>query len=105
TAIGAVRTTFSDTNYVKSSTTLTYSVVAQDNAGNKSLSSNSVSVTTPACPTSSGETVIDSAYVEPLGKSLATYAARTALIYTKQNPMTLALDTWAYVNDSDTGLT
>src|SRR5207245_2962511 len=67
-AIGAVRTTFSDTNYVKSSTTLTYTVVAQDNAGNKSLPSNSVIVTTPPCPMSAGEHVIDNAHTHPLGK-------------------------------------
>src|SRR5215813_12576017 len=44
TAIGASRTTFSDTNLVKSSAALTFSVVAQDNAGNKSTPSNSVTV-------------------------------------------------------------
>src|SRR5436190_17933234 len=53
--IGSGRTTFSDTNYVSSSTTLTYNVMAMDNAGNKSSASNLVSVTTPACPSSAGE--------------------------------------------------
>jgi len=104
-AIGAVRTTFSDTNYVKSSTTLTYTVVAQDNAGNKSLPSNSVIVTTPSCPMSAGEHVVDSAYIEPLGKSMATYGTRTAVIYQKLNPLNSTWDTWLYVSDSDTGLT
>src|SRR5713101_2649748 len=55
TAIGAARTTFSDTNWVRSSTTLTYSVVAQDNAGNNSLPSNQVTVVTPPCSMSLGE--------------------------------------------------
>ncbi len=105
TTIGAARTTFSDTNYVKSSTTLTYSVVAQDNAGNKSLPSNSVIVTTPPCPMSAGENVVDSANIEPLGKSMATYGNRAALIYAKQNPTNSTRDTWLYVSDSDTGLT
>ncbi len=103
TAIGATRTNFSDTNLVKSSTTVTYSVVAQDNAGNKSSASNSVTLTTPACPMSAGESIVDGAYIEPLGKSIATYGARSALIYTKQNPADLSLDTWLYLNDSDTG--
>src|SRR5712691_3677250 len=69
TSIGAVRTAISDTNWVRSATTLTYYVVAQDNAGNKSSPSNLVTVTTPACTMSAGEKVIDSAYIEPLGKS------------------------------------
>lgn len=103
TAIGAARATFSDTNSVKSSTSLTYSVVAQDNAGNKSSPSNSVTVTTPACAMSAGESVIDGAYIEPLGKSIATYGTRSVLVYAKLNPATLTLDTWLYVNDSDTG--
>src|SRR6266481_2028945 len=42
TSIGASRTAFSDTVYVKSSTTLSYYVVAQDNAGNISAPSNTV---------------------------------------------------------------
>ncbi len=104
-AIGAVRSTFSDTNYVKSSTTLSYYVVAMDNAGNQSSPSNSVSVTTPPCPISSYETVIDGAYMAPLGKNMATYGDRTVLIYIKQNPLTLTWETWLYVNDSDTGQT
>src|SRR5713226_9716021 len=49
TAIGGARTTFSDTIWVRSSTTLTYSVVAQDNAGNNSAPSNTVTVVTPTC--------------------------------------------------------
>src|SRR5947209_12254114 len=104
-AIGAVPTTFSDTNYVRSSTTLTYTVVAQDNAGNKSLPSGAFVVTTPACPMPAGEEVIDTAYIEPLGKSMATYGTRRAVIYQKQNPLNSTWDTWLYVSDSDTGLT
>src|SRR5437899_41717 len=105
TSIGASRTSFSDTNYVRSSTTLTYTVVAQDNAGNKSLPSGAFVVTTPACPMSAGEEVIDTAYIEPLGKSMATYGTRRAVIYQKQNPLNSTWDTWLYVSDSDTGLT
>ncbi len=104
TAIGAARTAFSDTNYVRSSTTLTYYVVAQDNAGNNSLPSNQVTVVTPTCPMSLGEQIVDSAYIEPLGKSIATYGTRTAVIYQKLN-MFSTRDTWLYVNDSDTGQT
>jgi hypothetical protein len=103
-AIGAVRTTFSDTNYVKSSTTQTYYVVAQDNAGNKSLPSNSVIVTTPPCPMSLGEQIVDSASFNPLGKTMASYGTRTAVIYQRQNPQNSTWDTWLYVSDSDTGL-
>ena len=104
-AIGAVRTTFSDTNYVKSSTTLTYYVIAQENAGNQSLPSNLVTVVTPPCPISLGEQIVDSASFDPLGKSMATYGTRTALIYQRQNPLNSTWDTWLYVSDSDTGLT
>src|SRR5216683_739488 len=103
TSIGATRTTFSDTNNVKSSTTQAYYVVAQDNAGDISSASNSVSVTTPACPTSLGEQVVDSSYGGPLGKSMATYGTRSAVIYQKSN-MYSTRDTWVHVNDSDTGV-
>src|SRR5262249_17929842 len=104
TTIGSSRTTFSDTNWVRSSTTLTYYVVAQDNAGNSSQQSNSVTVVTPSCSTSVGEQVVDGAYVEPLGKSIATYGNRSVLIYQKLN-MYSSRDTWLYVNDADTGQT
>lgn len=104
TVIGAARTTFSDTNWVRSSTALTYAVVAQDNAGNNSQPSNQVTVVTPPCSMSLGEQIVDSAYVEPLGKSIATYGTRTAVIYQKLN-MFSTRDTWLYVNDSDTGQT
>ncbi len=100
TSIGASRITFSDTNYVKSSTRLTYTVVAQDNAGNKSLPSGAFAVTTPACPMSAGEEVIDTAYIEPLGKSMATYGTRRAVVYQKQNPLNSTWDTWLYVSES-----
>src|SRR5437867_1859352 len=103
TTIGAARTTFSDTNYVKSSTTMTYYVVAIDGAENKSLASNSVTVVTPPCPMSLGEQIVDSADTGPLGKSIATYGTRTAVIYQKLNLS--KRDAWLYVNDSDTGQT
>ena len=104
TSIGSVRTAFSDTNWVRSATTLTYHVVAQDNAGNVSASSNTVTVVTPACSMSVGEQVVDSSYNGPLGKSMATYGTRSAMIYQKLN-MFSTRDTWLYVNDSDTGQT
>lgn len=104
TAIGAARTRFSDTNWVRSSTTLTYYVVAQDNAGNNSAPSNQVTVVTPACSMSLGEEIVDSAYIQPLGKSMATYGNRSVLIYQKLN-MFSTRDTWLYVKDSDTGQT
>jgi hypothetical protein len=105
TTIGAARTTFSDTNYVKSSTALSYYVLAQDGAGNNSTPGNSVSVNTPACLTSLGEQVVDNAYTEPLGKSMATYGTRSAIIYQKWNASYTGKDTWLYINDSDTGQT
>ncbi|PYS52406.1 MAG: hypothetical protein DMG13_16280 [Acidobacteria bacterium] len=104
TTIGAVRTTFSDTNYVSSSTTLTYTVMAIDYSGNRSAASNAVTVITPACPISAGEQVVGAAYDEPLGKAIATYGARTALLHRKMNAQ-MTLDTWAYVRDEDTGQT
>src|SRR6185369_12582585 len=102
-SIGAARTTFSDTNYVKSSAALTYTVAAMDNAGNKSPASNTAFVNTPACSVAAGETVIDGAYMEPLGKSMATYGTRTALIYVKLNFSTMKWDTWINFSDSGTG--
>src|SRR5712692_9776527 len=104
TVIGAARTTFSDTNWVRSSTALTYYLVAQDNAGNNSQPSNQVTVVTPPCSMSVGEQVVDSSYNGPLGKSMATYGTRSAMIYQKLN-MFSTRDTWLYVNDSDTGQT
>src|SRR5438046_9714303 len=74
TTIGAARTTFSDTNYVGSSTTLSYSVIAMDYAGNKSAASNVETVTTPACPVSSTEQIIDTASMKS-GKANATHGA------------------------------
>src|SRR6266446_6302547 len=44
TSIGAARTWFDDTMRVKSSTTMSYYVVALDNAGNQSLPSETVAV-------------------------------------------------------------
>jgi hypothetical protein len=100
--IGAIRTSFSDTTNVKSATSLSYTIAAQDNSGNKSASSSSVSVVTPVCPSSGNEQVVDSAYLQPLGKSIANYGQRSVLIYTKQNA-SLNLDTWLSVNDANTG--
>src|SRR5438128_5659322 len=98
TSIGAGRTWFDDTRRVKSSTAMSYYVVALDNAGNQSLPSNTVTVSTPACPLSAGEQIVDSSYLGPLGKSIATYGARSVLIYQKLNLS--QPDTWISVNDS-----
>src|SRR2546425_159883 len=76
TSIGTGRTTFSDVQYVKSSTTLGYTIVAQDIAGNRSAASNVETVITPACPSSSYEQIIGDAAGEPFGKSIATYGTR-----------------------------
>ena len=103
TTIGAARTTFSDTNYVGSSTTLTYTLIAMDYAGNQSPASNAETVTTPPCPISSNEQIIDDAYVK-FGKAIATYGARTTIIYAKVNA-NWTLDTWLDVHDDDTGQT
>lgn len=103
--IGALRTSFSDTNHVKASTTVTYDVTALDNAGNRSGAANTVTVSTPACPSSPGDTVVDDAYMAPFGKTMASYGSRTAIIYVKQNVRTMTWDTWLYVRDSDTGQT
>jgi len=105
-AIGAARTTFSDTNYVKSSSTMSYTVVAQDNAGNRSARSNTETVITPACPSPSyGEQVIGDAAMEPLGKAIATYGTRTAFVSATVNALSSTLDTWLYIRDEDTNQT
>jgi hypothetical protein len=103
TSIGAGRTSFSDTNFVRSSATLSYTVVAQDNAGNTSASSNVSTAITPACPFSSNDQILDYGYTEPLGKRLATYGARTATVYAKPSSISSGLETWLHVYDSDTG--
>src|SRR5215831_15965090 len=59
TTIGAMSTTFSDANWTKSSSTYTYQITVTDNAGNTSIPSNAVTVTTPACPVTAGEQVVD----------------------------------------------
>jgi hypothetical protein len=105
TTIGSARTAFSDTNYVPSSTALTYTVAAMDNAGNKSAASNVAHVTTPPCPLNAGETVIDGAYFAPLGKTMATFGSRSALIYIKQNQVNLTWETWLAVSDGSSGQT
>src|SRR5207302_3168142 len=48
-------------------------------------------------------TAIDGAQMEPLGMTMATYGARTVLIYTKYNVASPSWDTWLSVSDSDTG--
>lgn len=106
--IGAAHSWYDDTNFVKASTTITYYVVAKDNAGNTSLPSNSVSVTTPGCPVSAGEQIISAASVgtldakEPLGKAIATWGSLSAYLYLKWNN-TATLDTWVYLSDASTG--
>src|SRR5437870_2504313 len=55
--LGATRAWFDDTNFVKSSTTLTYYVIATDAAGNQSVQSNLATVVTPPCSVSQGEQV------------------------------------------------
>jgi hypothetical protein len=102
TTIGAARTTFSDANYVRSSYTLTYTVTAIDNAGNKSAASNSITVTTQTCPISSGEQIAGDAYEEALGKAIASSGYRDAVLYRKMTTQ-MNLDTWIYIRDDDTG--
>ena len=104
TSIGAARTWFDDTVWVKSSTTMSYYVVAVDNAGNQSLASKTVAVYTPACSVSAGEQIVDGSYNGPLGKSMATYGMRTAWLYQKLNSVSKP-DAWSYVSDSNTGQT
>jgi hypothetical protein len=100
-SIGADRITFADTNYVRSSATLNYTVAAEDYAGNRSSASNLETVVTPACPNSGSQQTVDSTHMQPLGKSIASYGTRTAIIYTKRNAE-LKLDAWLYVHDDDT---
>jgi len=102
-SIAAGRTTFFDTNNVRSGSMLSYYLVAQDNAGNQSLPSGTAAVTTPACLLSSGEAVVDIASAEPLGKNIASYGARNVVLYQKQNAATGTQDTWIYVKDDDSG--
>jgi hypothetical protein len=68
--IGAGPTTFSDTNYVRSAATLSYTVAAQDYAGNISTNSNVETVQTPVCPSATLEQIVDDAYIEPLERPL-----------------------------------
>jgi len=103
TTIGSARTTFSDTMRVKSGTAVSYTVTAKDNIGNNSPASNTATVATPLCALASGETVVDSAYLEPLGKAMATYGTRTALLYMKYNFYNSTNDTWLAIRDISTG--
>src|SRR5713101_7977120 len=63
TSTGASRAWFDDTIYVKSSGTMSYYVVAVDNAGNQSLPSNAVTVNTPACVLAASDQIGDSAHL------------------------------------------
>lgn len=104
-SIGSGRTAFSDTNYVKAATSYGYRIYARDAAGNQSLSSAMVYATTPVCPAGPGESIVDGAYIEPLGKRIATYGSRAVILYAKLNATTLKLDTWIHIRDEDTGQT
>jgi hypothetical protein len=102
TKVAANRVAFSDTNYVRSGATVTYTVAAQDYAGNRSSPSNIETVSTPACPDSPAQQVVGNAHMQPLGKSIASYGTRSAVIYSKQNA-SLTLDTWLSLHDENTG--
>src|SRR5712692_6161722 len=102
TSIGAARAWFDDTIYVKSSDTMSYYVVAVDNAGNQSLPSNTITLGTPACSLAAGEQIVDSAHLGPLGKQMASYGTMTAWLYQKLNNLSQP-ETWVYVSDSATG--
>ncbi|HEV2493972.1 MAG TPA: Ig-like domain-containing protein [Terriglobia bacterium] len=104
TNIGAARTWFDDTMQVKSSATMSYYVLAMDNAGNQSLPSNTVYVSTPACPPTAAEQIVDSSYYGPLGTRMATYETTSAWLYQKLNNLS-QLESWIYVNNSSTGQT
>lgn len=101
--IAASRTWFADTLLVPSATTLNYYVVAQDNAGNNSVPSGTVAVTTPACEMAAGEVAIDNAATEPLGRSMAVYGTEQAILYLKWNSNYTSKDTWIHVSDPSTG--
>lgn len=100
TSIGAARTWFNDTVRVKSATTMSYYVVAVDNVGNQSVPGNTVAVSTPACPLEAGEQIVDDAYIGPLGKSMASFGTRDAVLYQKLNAFSQP-ETWIYLYDSD----
>lgn len=107
--IAALRNTFTDTLYLKSSTTYNYSIVGEDWAGNQSTVSNIVSVTTPECPTNATQSVVDDiagTFLKqdrgPLGRVIATYGNWKAIIYQKVNS-NLRYDTYLYINDETTG--
>ena len=101
--IGASRTWFADTLLVPSTATLSYYVVAQDNAGNTSLPSNTFAVNTPACTIAAGETAIDRATMEPLGRAMAVYGTEQAVLYLKWNSNYTSKDTWIHISDPSTG--
>ena len=101
--IGASRTWFADTLLVPSATTLSYYVIAQDNAGNYSSPSGTIAVNTPACETAAGEVAIDGATMEPLGRNVAVYGTEQAILYLKWNSNYTSKDTWIHVSDPSTG--
>jgi len=105
TTIGAARTTFSDTMRVKSATAVSYTVTCEGQR-RKQFSSeqhcDGLHAHALMC-LASGETVVDSAYLEPLGKAMATYGTRTALVYMKYNFYNSTNDTWLAIRDISTG--
>jgi len=102
TSIGAARVWFDDTMYVRSSDTMSYYVVAVDNAGNQSLPSDTITLNTPACPLAAGEQIVDSAHLGALGKKMALYGTTTAWLYQKLNNLAQP-ETWIDISDSATG--
>jgi hypothetical protein len=83
--IRASRTTFSDANRVASSTSLTYTVIAVDSAGNKSAPSNALTVVTaspclesPAAPAGDFEGGLEVSVEDyPNGRALTRYFLNT----------------------------
>ena len=104
-SIAADRARFYDTDDVKSSTTYTYYLVAEDFAGNISAASNAITLTTPACALANGEEVFDSADRQTAGRTIAAIASREAFVYQKLNKLTGRYDSHLQLKDEDTGAT
>jgi fibronectin type 3 domain-containing protein len=102
-SFAAIRNWFVDTDNVKAETTFTYYLEAQDFAGNVSVASNPVTVTTPPCFFGKGEEVFDNASIQPSGRTIAAYDKREAFVYQKSNPMTGRYDSYLQIKDQDTG--
>ena len=101
--IAADRNWFSDTDNVQSGTTYSYYLVAVDFANNRSAASNTITVTTPACPVVSSEEVFDSADREPSGRAIANYGSLEAIVYQKLNPSTARYDSYVQLKDESSG--